>query len=953
MSGRNRSPMGVALALLIVVSSPARADDKSLSGAEVTCSPRVLTPGATLNLRLTVDLTAGTDDWVSGMQLDLPPGLTVLGATDLEGGIAPLVWDGQTGDGATLTWSDPDGGSGNLRSGDIGQTVVAVTVVDPPVTSVLEWVLFGDGAGDPPHDRTGYLHLDLGAGNAGWLPGFAGPGVDPDEEDWVEAACVFQGQWVVAGNIDEASGVPVQSIAAWDGETWRALGEGIAGTVHALAVHEGELYAGGDFTGAGGVTARRLARWDGAVWRPCGTGLNNGLDGPVHALLSTAEGLVVGGDFSSAGLRLAENVALWTGGWQAYGDGLDAPVRALAEHDGQLIAGGDFTHSGMIPASHLAAWSGAFWATFQGGADGPVLDLAAEGEKLFVVGDFAACGGVACANLGLWNGKAWDTTLGAGADAPVLSVQRFLGRWYVGGSFGSISGSAVDCFAEWTGETWYEGRNNPLGAPSCVVHDFAVDPGQGIGTGTERLLIAGRFSGGNNQSRDLLWYDWHDWFYAVGSGLYASVVSRVEVSALQRLDDQLYVGGSFDGFVNSYARMSRFLARWDGAEWSEIELSGPVHAMAVVDGCLVVGGDFYESGGYNIIRRDGTWVSMGGLGEMEDEATVYCLHVMNGILYAGGLFERSDGTILNNVARWSPPDAWVPVGSGFDGPVYALASVSSLGYEVLCAGGDFTHTGDGVRVDNLASYGGGAWHRLGDETNPGADGPVHALLGRSGNLVVGGEFTSICGTSASRIVSYNRATGHWSPLGEGFEGTVLTLGLNGDALVAGGHTLRLAGGVQHLMSWDGDAWQGFGTGPDDYVNCLADWDGDLMVGGVFEVAGGACSAGIARWRDDMPTAVRPHPEIPSATLAPNVPNPFNPATEVRFDLPRAADVRLDVYDLRGRRIARIVDGWQEAGEHRRLWRGRDERGQPVAAGAYILRLQTETGVRTRKIMMVR
>ncbi|HFE53999.1 MAG TPA: hypothetical protein ENK07_11175 [Bacteroidetes bacterium] len=65
------------------------------------------------------------------------------------------------------------------------------------------------------------------------------------------------------------------------------------------------------------------------------------------------------------------------------------------------------------------------------------------------------------------------------------------------------------------------------------------------------------------------------------------------------------------------------------------------------------------------------------------------------------------------------------------------------------------------------------------------------------------------------------------------------------------------------------------------------------------------------------------------------PNPFNPSTTLRYDLPRAGVVRLVVVDALGRTVAVLVDGPVPAGRHAAVWDGRDQSGQPVGSGVYL------------------
>ena len=93
---------------------------------------------------------------------------------------------------------------------------------------------------------------------------------------------------------------------------------------------------------------------------------------------------------------------------------------------------------------------------------------------------------------------------------------------------------------------------------------------------------------------------------------------------------------------------------------------------------------------------------------------------------------------------------------------------------------------------------------------------------------------------------------------------------------------------------------------------------------------------------------------PTATaLLPVSPNPFNPATVLRYELAEAGSVRLCVYDLRGHRVRELVGAAQPAGRYEVLWDGRDERGQGLGAGVYVARLDAPGGVvRTMKMTLL-
>ena len=103
------------------------------------------------------------------------------------------------------------------------------------------------------------------------------------------------------------------------------------------------------------------------------------------------------------------------------------------------------------------------------------------------------------------------------------------------------------------------------------------------------------------------------------------------------------------------------------------------------------------------------------------------------------------------------------------------------------------------------------------------------------------------------------------------------------------------------------------------------------------------------------TGVPPSP-APAAALLPPRPNPFNPSTRIAFTLSSPGDVRLELFDARGRRVRLLDAGSRAAGEHAVSWNGTDDAGRRLAAGAYLVRLawrgEGAALVRCRKVVMV-
>jgi len=88
-------------------------------------------------------------------------------------------------------------------------------------------------------------------------------------------------------------------------------------------------------------------------------------------------------------------------------------------------------------------------------------------------------------------------------------------------------------------------------------------------------------------------------------------------------------------------------------------------------------------------------------------------------------------------------------------------------------------------------------------------------------------------------------------------------------------------------------------------------------------------------------------------LLPNSPNPFNPQTEIRFDLAQEGRAQLSIYTADGRRVRTLVKGALPAGRHAVAWDGRDERGNSVASGVYLMRLESGKETAARKIVLAK
>jgi len=83
------------------------------------------------------------------------------------------------------------------------------------------------------------------------------------------------------------------------------------------------------------------------------------------------------------------------------------------------------------------------------------------------------------------------------------------------------------------------------------------------------------------------------------------------------------------------------------------------------------------------------------------------------------------------------------------------------------------------------------------------------------------------------------------------------------------------------------------------------------------------------------------------------PNPFNPATQIVFDLERTGPVEVGIFDVRGQRVATLERGTLQRGRHSLTWQGLDDAGRAMASGVYFCRLFAAGETATMKMMLAR
>jgi hypothetical protein len=85
----------------------------------------------------------------------------------------------------------------------------------------------------------------------------------------------------------------------------------------------------------------------------------------------------------------------------------------------------------------------------------------------------------------------------------------------------------------------------------------------------------------------------------------------------------------------------------------------------------------------------------------------------------------------------------------------------------------------------------------------------------------------------------------------------------------------------------------------------------------------------------------------------NYPNPFNPSTTIRYTIPSAGEVKIFIYNIIGKRVKTLFEGYQNSGTNSVNWNGRNDFNAAVGAGIYFYTVKTSTGSLTGKMILMK
>jgi trimeric autotransporter adhesin len=528
----------------------------------------------------------------------------------------------------------------------------------------------------------------------------------------ITAMIVFQNRLIVGGWFDRAGtpgahtfppapGIPVNSVAMFDGQRWMPMGNGLNGRPNQFIIFNNQLYAVGGFTGSGDDLFAGIARWTGQQWVP------------------------VGGS-------------------------PDFQVNAAAVFNNRLVIGGEFTAIGEQPIPALAQWDGSRWsalpnATFTNnrGFRPVITALTVFNNELFVSGFFDSVAGTAARNIAIFNGSTWRQA-GQGVEDPVESFTIFRNQLHAGGPSTGVGSTVI----KWTGTTFLPVGGIEAGSPRALtpfrdelfagpVFNFesgfmgrwdgvswkSVGPGAtgSIITSTTfegDLVVGGSFIRiGNTVANGIarlhqspagpVWQP-------IASGFNDSV-SEVEV-----YKGDLIAAGNFTATADG--RTMRSISRWDGEAWNPMDdgMSGPVFTLAVHNGLLYAGGFFRFAGELiadNIAVWNGSSWGPVGLGTPEPDSAIFSIESVNNDLIVGGAFNVIDNVFSPGVAAFNGTQ-WRSLGNGVGG-VFPFVYNSLAFDNKLIIAGTFDWAGSEPLPDQpfdtlgIAAWDGTRWSSVG------------------------------------------------------------------------------------------------------------------------------------------------------------------------------------------------------------------------------------------------
>jgi hypothetical protein len=839
--------------------------------------------------------------------------------------------------------------------------------------------------------------------DAGWKAFGAGTNGE------VHAVIEFQGRIYAGGEFTRAGNQKIAYLSRWNGQAWEPVGAPLNGPVYAMAIHEDALYVGGRFTKAGDLEVNHIACFDGSAWSALGPGVN----GSVQAITVLGDDLILGGRFERAGSMTVNKICGWTGNaFEPLGQGFWGNVLCLAADGENLYAGGEFTYAPGYdqPFNYMACWNGSGWLRLGDGLTGPAFSIGVRGKDIYVGGCFPITNTIWQPStfypyysqfyLVRWRNPvpefpfrrissdpfpdfeycssfSWRDYDGDGdEDIYMASYMRPIFRNEGNGTFTRAYGGHINqdasVIALWCDfdndgdqdqlkmETYY--FNNQYRRENCVY----INNGSGTLYRRETLLPQVRNPGD--------WYRWACWTDLDSDGWNDLIMIKTTDNEIFSVESFLNIAGHHFSFhstlsfripyscglspcftdidqdgdmdilcigtdnSSSHANIN-YLLNNDGCgqfTWQEIDLS----TLKYLQSASCAFGDYDNDGDQDLVLTNRKWLDNA---LFENRGSI-------------GFEYRSDSPVSNDQgnsesANWCDYDndgdldlfifniqgsenyMYENLGNGnfhriYNNP-YANAQLASKGgiwydynrdgyQDLLMAGSDF------ALFENTAS--GNYWLNL-------------KLVGVKSNRDALGARAHVKAVIRGEPVLQTRTVYNQ----DGFLQNSLeqVFGL-GDAAVA----------ENILIEWPSGIWQVLSDVEADQFLTITEDTSETALSKIMNLS--AREALLAGLFESTGKPALNESALPvEYVLLPCVPNPFNPSTEIRYELPRPAHVNLRVFNARGQVMLNLVNELQPSGRYQVLWNGCDDLGTSVPSGLYLCRLETAGVVKTIKMILVR
>jgi uncharacterized delta-60 repeat protein len=384
------------------------------------------------------------------------------------------------------------------------------------------------------------------------------------------------------------------------------------------------------------------------------------------------------------------------------------------------------------------------------------------------------------------------------------------------------------------------------------------------------------------------------------------------------------------------------------------------------DGKLLIGGSFTQFNGQThrrLVRLlpDGSLDPSFQIGNGFNLPVYETIVQPDGKILVAGFFSSFQGQPHGRILRLNPDgslDGSFNAGIGFDNYV---EDIHLLNDGRILAVGDFTNYQNQPHGRIIRLNADGSVDQS-FKSSAGFSRSVNAIdVASDGNIVVVGLFFSYNDIPVNRIVRLepDGDIDQSFDVGSGLSGFVLDVESDskGRVIVVGGMGQYNGEATNYVVrlkpdgSLDHEYFSGLSL--DGFVHTLSiQADDNVVIGGDFNRIGSDYRSNIARLLAGVPTSIDDDgiaPALPSAfSIEPNFPNPFNPSTTLRVNLPQSSDVAVTVYDLTGRVVMQLPTRSLQAGRHNITLDA-----SRLGSGVYVYRVSAGSWIKSGKMTLVK